>query len=602
MRQLEFEITGMTCAACVRRVERALKKVDGVLEASVNLATERATVQVEQNLARERLKNAILEAGYGVLEPQQNGKTQDDALGSLRRDVLFSSLFAVPLLLLAMLPMLWEPAMQLQIRLAPMLFWDWLMLGLALPIYFEAGWRFVRLGYKALRAGNPDMNSLVAIGTSAAFWYSTMVVLLETFMPNSIPQASRHVYFEAAGVVITLLLLGKYLEALAKGRTGDAMRALLGLQVKTAIVLRNNQELEVKTDQVQVGDIVLVRPAAKIPVDGEVISGTSYVDESMLTGEAQPVAKKLGANVVGGTMNTTGSLQIRATAIGADTVLAQIIRMVESAQASKAPIQGLADRVVAVFTPVVLLVALLTFVIWWLTAGINIAIINAVAVLIIACPCALGLATPTSIMVATGKAAQMGLIFRKGAALELLQGAKIVAFDKTGTLTKGEPELTDFLLETGFSRSSVLQKTASLEHLSEHPIARSVVAAARAEGLELLPVTDFVSYSGLGISGVVGGQKVQIGSVQFLDSLGLEPPEISTLAIQGKTPFFAVIENKIAATLAVADPIKEGTTQALQRLRELGLELAMVTGDNAQTAKAIAQILGIHTVLAQILP
>jgi P-type Cu+ transporter len=601
MQQLEFGITGMTCAACVGRVERALKKIDGVVSASVNLATERATVQTALNLQADLFKAAVVKAGYGILETKAQDH-KDQEISSLRRDLLFSSLFAVPLLLLAMLPMLWQPAMNAQMQVAPMLFWDWLMLALATPIYAVAGWRFLYAGTKALFAGSPDMNSLVAIGTSAAFWYSSAVVLLETFVPNTIPKTGRHVYFEAAGVVITLVLLGKYLEALAKGRTSDAMRALLGLQVKTAFVLRGGQELEVKTEAVQVGDLVLVRPGGKIPVDGEVLSGSSFVDESMMTGEANPIAKQLGSSVVGGTINGTGSLQFRATSIGADTVLAQIIRMVESAQASKAPIQGLADKVVAVFTPIVLLIAGITFLVWLWAGGLSLAIINAVAVLIIACPCAMGLATPTSIMVATGKAAQMGLLFRKGAALELLQSAKVVALDKTGTLTKGKPELTDFLVKEGFSHPDLLQKIASLEHLSEHPIASAVVAAARAEGLALLPVADFVSHSGLGVSGVVNGENIQIGSARFLSELGLESPDISALTTQGKTPLFAVLNGKLAATLAVSDPIKDGSLEAVQQLQKLGLEVAMITGDNHQTAQAIAKQIGIQTVLAEVLP
>jgi P-type Cu+ transporter len=605
MQQLEFGITGMTCAACVGRVERALKKIDGVLEASVNLATERATVQTAPSIHSDVLKAAIVKAGYGVLETRAEDH-KDLELASLKRDLWFSSLFAVPLLILAMLPMLWQPAMDVQMQIAPMLFWDWLMLALATPIYAVAGWRFLHSGTKALLAGSPDMNSLVAIGTSAAFWYSSAVVLLETFFPNSVPNSisklGRHVYFEAAGVVITLVLLGKYLEAVARGRTSDAMRSLLSLQVKTAFVLRGGQELEVRTEAVQAGDVVLVRPGGKIPVDGEVVAGSSFVDESLMTGESLPVAKQIGSSVVGGTINGMGSLQFRATGVGADTVLAQIIRMVENAQASKAPIQGLADKVVAVFTPIVLLIAAITFVVWLFAGGLSFAIINAVAVLIIACPCAMGLATPTSIMVATGKAAQMGVLFRKGAAFELLQSAKVIAFDKTGTLTKGKPELTDFILEHGFLPQVVLQKIASLEHHSEHPIASTVVAAARAEGLELLTALDFQSHSGLGVSGMVNSEMVQIGSARFLTELGLEAPNVTTLTTQGKTPLFVVLNGKLAATLAVSDPIKDGSLEALRQVQTLGLEVAMITGDNTQTAKAVAGQLGIQTVLAEVLP
>jgi heavy metal translocating P-type ATPase len=611
--KIELGVTGMTCAACVGRVEKALKKVPGVLSANVNLATERASVTylpASTNLAQ--LKRAVRESGYGILEIEA-GKDRSDVereakekeVKTLRRSVLFSAIFAIPLIIIAMLPMIFDAVMMWQMRLLPMSAWNWIMLALATPIQFGPGLRFYKNGWKALRSGSPDMNSLVMIGTSAAYFYSLAV----TLFPSIFPLQARHVYFEASAVVITLILLGKYFEALAKGRTSEAMKKLLVLQAKTARVVRGKEELEIPVDEVLPNDVIAIRPGEKIPVDGLVLSGNSFVDESMITGEPIPVFKTEGAKVVGGTLNGNGTFTFKATAVGADTVLSQIIKLVESAQGSKPAIQGLADRVVAVFTPIVLVIAAITALVWVFFGGENattFALVNTVAVLIIACPCAMGLATPTSIMVGTGKAAEMGVLFRKGEALQTLQEAKVVALDKTGTLTKGKPELTDFKVQIGFSEAEVLTLVASVEKQSEHPVAQAIVKAAESRGLTLFDVNEFEAVPGFGVSARVNGKLVQVGADRYMTRLGLNVAEFAgeaaRLGDEGKTPLYAAIDGKLAAIIAVADPIKEGTPEAINALHKQGFKVAMITGDNKRTANAIAKQLGIDEVLAEVLP
>jgi P-type Cu+ transporter len=612
--QLEISVSGMTCAACSARVERALNKVDGVLEASVNLGTERATIHLDPaRTTAAHVKRAIRDSGYGVLETS-GGQTRADAerearageTETLRRTVLFSSALGLPLLVIAMLPMIWMTAMEWQMRLLPnMGAWNWIMLALATPIQFGPGSRFYRSGWKALRAGSPDMNSLVMIGTSAAFLYSLAV----TVAPQLFPSSARHVYFEASGVVITLVLLGKYFEAIAKGRTSEAMKKLLSLQPKTARVIQNDAELELSVDEVLPGDLIAVRPGERIPVDGEVLSGSSFVDESMISGEPIPVSKSAGSRVVGGTVNGNGVLQFRAEAVGADTVLAQIIKLVETAQGSKPAIQGLADRVVAVFTPIVLVIAALTALIWLVFGGeraATYALVNTVAVLIIACPCAMGLATPTSIMVGTGKAAELGILFRKGEALQTLQEARVVAVDKTGTLTKGKPELTDFVTQPGFDDLETLRLVASAERQSEHPIARAIVNGAAKKGLVLETPEEFQNSPGYGVTARVGAQLVQVGADRFMRQLGLDvnafADTVARLSDDGKTPLYAAVNGRLAAVAAVADPIKDGSLEAIRALHRQGLKVAMMTGDNARTAAAIARQLEIDDVMAEVLP
>jgi heavy metal translocating P-type ATPase len=610
---VELGVTGMTCAACVQRVEKALNKVPGVMETSVNLATERASITyLPATTGLAQLKRAIRETGYGILEVEA-GKDRSDVereakekeVKKLKRSVIFSAMFAVPLVLIAMVPMIWMSAMMFLMNLAPMSVWNWVMLGLATPVQFGPGLRFYKNGWKALRSLSPDMNSLVMIGTSAAYFYSLAV----TLVPSIFPLEAQHVYFEASAVVITLILLGKYFEAVAKGRTSEAMKKLLGLQAKTARVLRGKEELEVPVDEVLPNDVIAVRPGEKIPVDGLVLSGNSYVDESMITGEPIPVSKTEGTKVVGSTLNGNGIFTFKATAVGADTVLAQIIKLVETAQGSKPAIQGLADKVVAVFTPIVLVIAALTALVWIFLGGenaITFALVNTVAVLIIACPCAMGLATPTSIMVGTGKAAEMGVLFRKGEALQTLQEAKVVALDKTGTLTKGKPELTDFKVQAGFGEQDLLTFIASVEKQSEHPVAQAIVKAAESRGVALAEVSEFEAVPGFGVSAKVNGKLVQVGANRYMTKLGLDvstfESEAARLGDEGKTPLYAAIDGKLAAIIAVADPIKEGTPEAIAALHNQGFKVAMITGDNKRTAQAIARQLGIDEVLAEVLP
>ena len=611
--QAVFGVEGMTCAACVGRVERGLQKTPGVLDASVNLATERASITyLPDAVSPAALKAAIRKAGYGVRDDsgaRDRADVERDAREAerleLRTSLIVATIFTVPLLLFVMLPML-IPALEAQLmRLVPMQTLFYLSFILATVVQFGPGLRFLRSGWAALRHGSPDMNSLVLLGTSAAYLYSVVA----TFAPQLLPAETRHVYFEASAAIITLILLGKYLEALAKGRTGEAIKKLMGLQAKTAHVERGGEVLEVPLDEVLPGDVVRVRPGEKIPVDGRVLSGSSFVDTSMITGEPVPVQKGEGDEVVGGTINKTGSFRFSATKVGADTVLAQIIRMVEDAQGSKVPIQALADKVVRVFVPVVIGIALLTFGLWLMFGpqpALSFALVNAVAVLIIACPCAMGLATPTSIMVGTGKAAELGVLFRNGAALQRLQETNVVALDKTGTLTKGRPELTDFTLQPGFERRELLTLIAAAEQNSEHPIAEAIVRAAKEDGLSLPTPETFEALPGYGVEAQVGGKRVQVGADRYMTQLGLDTAPfaetVNRLADEGKSPLYAVLEGRLAAVVAVADPLKDSTPSAIAALHRLGLRVAMITGDNRRTAEGIARRLGIDEVLAEVLP
>ncbi|MFN7000336.1 MAG: heavy metal translocating P-type ATPase, partial [Elioraea tepidiphila] len=483
---------------------------------------------------------------------------------------------------------------------------NWLVqFVLATLVLFGPGLRFYRIGFPALLRGAPDMNSLVAVGTGAAYAYSVVA----TFAPQLLPPGTVNVYFEAAAVIVTLILLGRFLEARTKGRTSEAIRRLVGLQPRTARVRGDGAVQEVPAAAVRPGDIVEVRPGERIPVDGEVVDGASFVDESMITGEPVPVEKQAGAAVVGGTVNQTGAFAFRATKVGGDTLLAQIIRMVEQAQGSKLPIQALVDRVTLWFVPAVMVVALATFLVWLVFGpepAMTFALVNAVAVLIIACPCAMGLATPTSIMVGTGRAAELGILFRRGEALQLLKDVRVVALDKTGTLTKGHPELTDLTTAPGFDRAEVLGAVAAVEAKSEHPIARAIVAAAAAEAVDLLETTGFEAVPGFGARAIVGGRQVEVGADRFMARLGIDvghfAADAARLADQGKTPLYAAIDGRLAAILAVADPIKETTPAAIAALHALGLKIAMITGDNARTAQAIAHAVGIDVVVAEVLP
>ncbi|MEX0870859.1 MAG: heavy metal translocating P-type ATPase [Aquisalimonadaceae bacterium] len=610
-KEVDLRITGMTCASCVGRVENALKAVTGVDSATVNLATESAHVRYQSGITDPAaLIQAVQGSGYEAAvagdESREDADTgRQDEIAGLGRATAIAALFTLPIVVLEMGSHLipdfhnWLAAM---IGASTLLYAQFV---LGSVVQFGPGLRFYRKGWPALRRLAPEMNSLVMLGTSAAYGYS----LVATFLPGLLPEGTVNVYYEPAAVIITLVLLGRYIEARTKGRTGQAIRRLLGLQARTARVERNGTDQEVAIEQVVPGDRILVRPGEKIPVDGTVLDGQSWVDESMITGEPVPVEKAVGAEVVGGTINGNGSLRFEATHVGADTVLAQIVRMVETAQGSKLPIQALVDRVTGMFVPAVIAAALITFIIW-LAAGpapaLTFALVNAVAVLIIACPCAMGLATPVSIMVGTGRAAEMGILFRRGDALQSLKGADVIAVDKTGTLTEGRPALTDLISAEGFDRARVLALVAAVEDHSEHPVARAIVEAAVSEGLQVGNANNFQADPGLGVQGTVDGILVQAGAARYMEQLGLSTKrfaaEASRLAEQGRTPLYAAIDGELAAIIAVADPIRQTTPAAIRMLHALGLEIAMITGDNRGTAQAIARQLGIDTVVAEVLP
>jgi P-type Cu+ transporter len=610
--EAHFSVRGMTCANCVGRVERALRKLPGVLEARVNLASESAAVRyLPASIGTGEIHRAVVDAGYEVVaQTAASAEASGEAhrqreLAAMRRELFVAILLAIPVTVLAMGPMHpaflpWLAALGLdEVRLHLILF------VLATPIMIWPGRRFFIAGWKAYRHWSPDMNSLVMTGTGAAYLYSLVV----TFAPQWLPENARHTYFEAAAVVITLVFLGKFLEAVAKGRASDAVRKLLGLRARTARVLRAGGEEEIPIEAVQRGDVVVVRPGEKIPVDGTILSGSSYVDESMITGEPVPVGKQPGDRVIGATINQHGAFQFRAEAVGAETVLAQIVRLVQNAQSGKLPIQSLVDRVVAVFTPIVLVIAALTVAVW-LTFGpapaLTFALVNAVAVLVIACPCAMGLATPAAVMVGTGRAAELGVLFRRGEALESLSRVKAVALDKTGTLTLGRPELTDLVVVQGTDESEVRALVAAAESGSEHPVARAIVKAAHERGIEIPAAERFEAVPGYGVEAEVAGRKVHVGADRYMLRLGLDVQPFADiarrLAEEGKTPLYAALDGRLAAALAVSDPIKPGAREAIGQLHAIGLQVAMITGDNARTAQAIARQLGIDHVLAEVLP
>lgn len=606
-----LSIEGMTCASCVGRVEAALRAVPGVTKAEVNLATERANIAGTAELPA--LLAAITAAGYtarpidtGHADRADEAQARKDAeLGAIKRDLTLAAILTLPVFLLEMGSHTIPGAHELIMATIGMSASWYIQFALTTLVLALPGMRFFIKGVPALLRLAPDMNSLVAVGTTAAYGYS----LVATFAPGLLPDATVNVYYEAAAVIVTLILLGRYLEARAKGRTSEAIKRLVGLQAKTARVRRGDAVVEVPLSDVAAGDIVDVRPGERIPVDGTVIEGESFVDEAMITGEPIPVAKTIGADVVGGTVNQQGALALRATAVGEATMLAQIIRMVEEAQGAKLPIQALVDKVTMWFVPAVFAVAALTF-LAWLSFGpspaLTFALVNAVAVLIIACPCAMGLATPTSIMVGTGRGAELGILFRKGEALQSLRDAKVIALDKTGTLTEGKPTLTDFAVTGAFKPEDVLRLVAAVEAKSEHPIARAIVVAAEAEELTVPLAAHFQSKTGLGAEAEVEGKRVQIGSHRYMDRLGIATDAftqvVQTLGTHGKSPLYAAIDGELAAVIAVSDPIKPTTPAAIAAFHALGLKVAMITGDNRRTADAIARQLGIDDVVAEVMP
>ena len=635
--KVDIPVGGMTCAGCVATIESALQELDGVVSANVNLATERATVEyLPTQVSLADLTKAITDAGYEVREmAAEEGEAVDKERAAREREIreqrqrlIFAAVLTVPIFLLSILP---------DLGLLPDFFGRrYLLLALTTPVQFVAGWQFYRRSWGALKHRTATMDVLVALGTSAAYFYS----LATTFFVQG------PAYFDTAAVIITLIILGKYLEAGAKGRTSEAIKRLMGLRPKTARVVLAGQDVDIPIAAVVVGDLVLVRPGEKVPVDGIVQEGTSAVDESMLTGESLPVEKGPGDTLIGATVNQHGVLKFQATKVGRDTVLAQIIRLVEEAQGSKAPIQRLADKIASVFVPAVVGIAVITFLAWYFLggAGFTTAMLNMVAVLVIACPCALGLATPTAIMVCTGKGAEQGVLIKSSESLERAQAVQVVVLDKTGTLTEGKPAVTDvadlrfsiadFRLGSADSataksqianhkseienrKSEILWLAASAERGSEHPLGVAVVQAAKERGLDLSEPQDFAAVPGQGIVATVDGQRLLLGNRQFLEANGVqvgELPELAELEQQGKTVMLlavhppnrqSAIGNRqfvLAGLLAVADTLKPTSPRAVEELQRLGLEVVMLTGDNRRTANAIARQAGIDRVLAEVLP
>ncbi len=592
-------------------MDKALADVPGVLSVSVNLAAETATVEyLEGAVSLGDLMAASAAIGYPaeIAEAQASqsrvARKAEEADG-LRRSVLLAAILTLPVFILEMGSHL-IPAFHHLVMTTIGLQTSWIIqFILATFVLFGPGRHFYTKGFPALFKGAPDMNSLVAVGTGAAWVYSVVA----TFLPGLLPEGVRAVYFEAAAVIVVLILIGRWLEARAKGRTGAAIQALLGLQVRTARVVRGGDTVEVDVDALAVGDVILVRPGERIPVDGEVTEGSSNVDESMITGEPVPVQKAAGAAVTGGTVNGTGSLTFKAARVGSDTTLAQIIRMVEEAQGAKLPIQGLVDRVTLWFVPAVMVLSALTVVVWLLVGpdpALTFALVAGVSVLIIACPCAMGLATPTSIMVGTGRAAEMGVLFRKGDALQALSEVDVIALDKTGTVTEGQPSLTDLVTADGFDRDKVLSLIAAVEAQSEHPIAEAIVRGAQTEGIAVPNATGFRSITGYGVAATVEGQEVMVGADRYMNREGIEIAALveteAELAGRGRTALYAAIDGKLAAVIAVADPVKPASQEAVAALHARGFKVAMITGDKRETAEAIARETGIDHVIAGVLP
>ncbi|XOY55113.1 MAG: heavy metal translocating P-type ATPase [Rhodobacterales bacterium] len=606
---IRLAIDGMTCASCVGRVDRALAAVPGVQSVAVNLATETATITLDdRRITAAQLAEVSTKAGYpaAAAEPDQtsvNAARKADEAAVLARGTLFAAALALPVFILEMGAHL-VPAFHHVIADTIGMQTSWIIqFILTTLVLFGPGRVFFAKGLPALFKGAPDMNSLVALGTGAACTYSVVA----TFLPTLIRADVRAVYFEAAAVIVVLILLGRLLEARAKGRTGAAIQALMGLQARQARVLRAGKLVAVDVDALVVGDIITLRPGERVPVDGTVTEGSSPVDESMMTGEPVPVVKTTGDALTGGTVNGQGGLTFAATRVGKDTTLAQIIRMVTEAQGAKLPIQDVVDRVTLWFVPAVLALAMLTVAVW-LAVGPDptLALVAGVSVLIIACPCSMGLAVPTSIMVGSGRAAEMGVLFRKGAALQQLADVSVIAFDKTGTLTEGKPHLTDLVLADGFDRADVLRLAAAVEAKSEHPIAAAIVNAARAEGLEGAQVSDFRAIAGFGVSALVEGRRVLIGADRLLTRDGIATDALAAtetaLAERGRTALFVAIDGQAAAVIAVADPVKPGSAVAIAALKAKGLKIAMITGDKRETAEAIAREIGIDHVVAGVLP
>ena len=605
-----LDVQGMSCASCIGRIEKLLRAITGVTDANANLTTESADIRfIDSVVSANDIANKLTQAGYASSVRRERGNIETDhranQITHLRRSTLLAAALAIPVFILEMGAHLFPVFGELINATIGEKNSHYLQFILTTLVLFGPGLQFYRTGFPALFRGAPTMNSLVALGTTAAYGFS----VVSTFAPTLLPSGTTNVYFEAAAVIVVLILVGRYLEARAKGRTGAAIQKLIGLRAKTGRIERDQHIVELDIDQIVHGDKVHVRPGEKIPVDGIVLDGRSYVDESMITGEPVPVEKQVNSAVTGGTINGTGSLTYRATAVGKETLLSQIVSMVERAQGAKLPIQGLVDRISAWFVPLVIIVAIVTIVVW-LAVGpepsLSYSLVAGVAVLIIACPCAMGLATPTSIMVGTGRAAEMGVLFRQGDALQRLQGVAVVAIDKTGTLTQGCPELTHLELANDFTEEELLPMIAAVEASSEHPIGDAIVRASSLRDLPLPAIEQFQSHTGFGVQALVDGHEILIGADRLMTrenvSMGQFKERAEALAAKGITPLYAAVDGQIAAVIGVTDPIKDSSLSTIQTLKKLGLTPVMITGDNPITARTIANDSGIDRVIAGVLP
>ena len=609
MKKETIKVTGMTCASCVRAIERNVSKVEGVSTVNVNLATERVEVEYDAGSTEmTTIKETIRRAGYTVVETEPGDlvdyerELREKEKKSFRMRLLVAIIFTIPLFYIAMGSMVGLPVPRfLRPDLHPLNF-GLIQLALVIPV-MVAGYRFYTVGFSRLVKLEPNMDSLIAIGASAAFLYGIYAII--QVIEGKI-EFAHDLYFETAGMIIALIMLGKYLESISKEKTSAAIKKLMGLAPKTATVVRGEQELVIPIEEVKVGEVLLVKPGEKIPVDGEVVEGRTSVDEAMLTGESIPVEKSVGSKVTGASINLNGSIKFKATKVGKDTVLAQIIKLVEEAQGSKAPIAKMADIIAGYFVPVVILIAVLAGLAWYLSGmSLTFALTILITVLVIACPCALGLATPTAIMVGTGKGAEYGVLIKGGEALETAHQVKMVVLDKTGTITEGKPKVTDLLVVEGGNEHDLLQWSASVEKGSEHPLGEAIVQRAQEENLSFFPVENFLALPGHGIEGEIAGRKVLLGNKKLMGERGIEiilQADADRLAEEGKTPMFVAIDQKLAGIIAVADVMKPSSKRAVEKIHAMGIEVVMITGDNRRTAEAIATQVGIDRVLAEVLP
>jgi P-type Cu+ transporter len=620
---LTLPVEGMTCASCVLRVEKTLKKIDGVESANVNLATEAVSLSFDPGkTSLDALAKVVDVAGYKLVIPNKpsessfgferkkllEGNTeisrQDKSYRQLKREFIFSLSLAIPIMLISMLSMTDWFMSHISLTMDEV---NILLLILTTPVMIVSGKRFFMPAWKLAGHFTADMNTLVAIGTGSAFFYSAAIVLFPPWLPSD--TILHHVYFDSAAVIITLILMGRMLEARAKRKASESIKLLMNLQPKTARVIKDNKEIDIPIAGVNVGDVLMVRPGERIPVDGVVLKGASTIDESMVSGESVPVEKSTGDKVVGGTINKKGSFEFRATAVGADTVVAHIAKLVEDAQGSKAPIQHLADKIASVFVPIVIGIAIITFCIWYFLGAIGFAVsmINFISVLVIACPCALGLATPTAIMVGTGKGASLGVLIKNAESLERAYRINTIVFDKTGTITSGKPSVTDIQGFNGTDEQTLLRIAASLERKSEHPLGEAIMREAKYHSLVLDETDSFQSHTGFGVEGIVNGRKVIVGSEKMMRDVPIDIALTSNDSIlhyseQGKTPVLVSADGKLIGIIAVADTLHPMSKEAAAELKDMGFELVMLTGDNSRTAHAIAEQAGIENVFAEVLP